>query len=498
LLALPGNVLSIGKKSNTGTPDNGQPLNVLLITADDLGYEAVDFLKGKVKGVMPNLDKLCSQSVSFRHGFMNAAICAPSRGIIATGRYGHNSGLFGFNKLSIKIQTLFGTFQKAGYLTGILGKVSHSTPDASFQWDFVHDIKELGGGRRDFIKQGLIGASAGLENQKIAVKESRLGIPLISGRDVIHGFVTTFPIPLAMSCMWDVDRIEKSARIAAEEASASGICWTYSPMVDICRDPRWGRIAEGSGEDPWLGAQMAKAYVRGYQGNDLSKENTIMACVKHFALYGAAEAGRDYNTVDMSRRKMLQDYLPPYKAAIDAGAGSVMSSFNLVDGIPATGNKWLITDLLRNNWGFDGFVVTDYTAINEMMNHGVGATLQDVSVLALKAGIDLDMVGQGYISTLGKSLDEGKVTMYEIDLACRRMLEAKYKLGLFKNPFQYYRPDKAKGIILSAENLAAARDIARRSIVLLKNSKNLLPLKTEGKIAVVSPGRFLLRLMQAT
>ena len=343
-----------------------------------------------------------------------------------------------------------------------------------------------GGGKPELIRAGLIGASHGLKNQEIAVRESRLGIPLIAGKDVIHGHTTTFPIPLAMSCMWDLERIEKHARIAAEESAVLGISWTYSPMVDICRDPRWGRIAEGAGEDTWYGSQVAKAYVRGYQGDDLSKNNTIMACVKHFALYGAAEAGRDYNTVDMSRWSMFQDYLPPYKAAFDEGAGSAMSSFNLVDGIPATGNKWLMNDLLREQWGFDGFVVTDYTAINEMIHHGMG-NLEEVSVMALKAGIDMDMVGQGFIGTLNKSLEEGKVTQEEIDQACRRVLEAKYKLGLFDNPFQYFDAEKAKEIVLSQKHLDAAHDIAKRSVVLLKNDNAILPLKKEGKIAVVGP-----------
>ena len=343
-----------------------------------------------------------------------------------------------------------------------------------------------GHGMEEYIKQGLIGAASGFENQRIAVEESRLGIPLIAGRDVIHGYTTTFPIPLAMSNSWDLELIEKSARIAAEEASVSGINWTYSPMVDICRDARWGRIAEGAGEDSWLGSQIGKAYVRGYQGKDLSKNNTIMACVKHFALYGASEAGRDYNTVDMSRLSMFQDYFPPYKAAFDEGAGSAMSSFNLVDGIPATGNKWLMTDLLRDQWGWNGFVVTDYTAINEMICHGMG-NLKEVSELALKAGIDMDMVGQGFIGTLGKSLEEGKVTQEEIDAACRRVLVAKYKLGLFERPFQYFDKEKAKKIVLSDKHLEIARDVAKRSIVLLKNDNEVLPLEKNGKIAVVGP-----------
>jgi len=320
----------------------------------------------------------------------------------------------------------------------------------------------------------------------IAVKESPHNIPLLFGMDIIHGYRTIFPIPLAISCLWDMNLVEKSARIAASEATANGIAWTYSPMVDIARDPRWGRIAEGSGEDPWLGSEIAKAMVRGYQGNDLSLENTMMACVKHFALYGAAEAGRDYNTVDMSKLSMYNDYLPPYKAAIAAGAGSIMTSFNVIDGVPATGNYWLLTELLRNQWGFKGFVVTDYTAINEMINHGIG-DLQSVSAFALKAGTDMDMVGEGFLTTLKTSMGEGKVTIKDIDLACRRVLEAKYKLGLFEDPYRYLNPQRAKSSLMTPENLRSARQIAAGSMVLLKNDKQILPLKKSGTIAVIGP-----------
>jgi beta-glucosidase len=322
--------------------------------------------------------------------------------------------------------------------------------------------------------------------QDIAVKESPNHIPILFGMDVIHGYRTIFPIPLAMSCMWNMSLTEKSARIAAQEATANGISWTYSPMVDIARDPRWGRIAEGAGEDPWLGSQIAAALVKGYQGNDLSMNNTMMACVKHFALYGAAEAGRDYNTVDMSRLSMYNDYLPPYIGAVEAGAGSVMTSFNVVDGIPSTGNHWLLTELLRNQWGFKGFVVTDYTATNEMINHGMG-NLQEVSALALKAGTDMDMVGEGFLTTLKKSLDEGKVTQREIDVACRRVLEAKYKLGLFDDPYRYLDETRAKTEVMTPENLKSAREIAEHSMVLLKNDKKILPLKKSGTIAVIGP-----------
>jgi beta-glucosidase len=280
--------------------------------------------------------------------------------------------------------------------------------------------------------------------------------------------------------------IERSARIAATEASADGINWTFSPMVDIARDPRWGRIAEGGGEDAYLGSQIAKAMVRGYQGTDLSKNNTIMACVKHYALYGAAEAGRDYNTTDMSHERMYNEYLPPYKAAVDAGAGSVMSSFNEVDGIPATANKWLLTDVLRKQWGFKGFVVTDYTGINEMVDHGIG-DLQTVSARALMAGVDMDMVGESILYYSEKSLKEGKVTLKQIDEACRRILEAKYKLGLFDDPYKYCDENRAKTEIFTAANRAEARSIAAQSFVLLKNKNNILPLKKNGTIAVIGP-----------
>ena len=322
--------------------------------------------------------------------------------------------------------------------------------------------------------------------QRIAVEGSRLKIPLLFGMDVIHGYETTFPIPLGLASSWDMELIKRSAQIAAQEATADGINWTFSPMVDIARDPRWGRVAEGSGEDAYLGSQIAKAMVYGYQGNDLSANNTMLACVKHFALYGAAEAGRDYNTVDMSKVKMYNDYLPPYKAAIDAGAGSVMASFNEIDGIPATGNKWLLTDLLRNQWQFPGFVVTDYTGINEMIAHGMG-DLQQVSKLALNAGVDMDMVGEGFSTTLTKSLKEGKVSYSDIDAATRRILEAKYRLGLFDDPYKYCDANRAKTEIFSNQHRTEARSIAAQSMVLMKNENNLLPLKASGTVAVIGP-----------
>jgi beta-glucosidase len=322
--------------------------------------------------------------------------------------------------------------------------------------------------------------------QKVAVEESRLKIPMIFGMDVIHGYQTVFPIPLGLACSWDMALVERSARVAANEASADGICWTFSPMVDIGRDPRWGRIAEGSGEDPYLGSQIAKAMVKGYQGDDLSKNNTIMACVKHYALYGAAEAGRDYNTTDMSHLRMFNEYLPPYKGAVDAGVGSVMASFNEVDGVPATANKWLQTDVLRKLWGFKGFVVTDYTGINEMVDHGIG-DLQTVAARALMAGIDMDMVGEGILTTTKKSIQEGKATLQQVDIACRRILEAKYKLGLFADPYRYCDSKRAATEIFTDANRLIARQTAAQSFVLLKNNNNVLPLKKSGTIALIGP-----------
>ncbi len=345
----------------------------------------------------------------------------------------------------------------------------------------------------DKIRKGMVGGLFGItgpdkvrQAQEIAVKSSRLHIPLLFGLDVIHGHKTVFPIPLGLSTSWDTALIKKSARIAATEASADGLDWAFSPMVDIARDARWGRISEGSGEDPYLGSLIAGAMVRGYQGTDLMKTDAVMACVKHFALYGAAEAGREYNTVDMSRIKMYQYYLPPYKAAIDAGAASIMTSFNEIDGIPATGNRWLLTDLLRDEWKFRGLVVSDYTSLSEMMAHGEG-DLETVSALALHAGLDMDMVAEGYLNTLKKALQEGKITEKEINQACQYVLEAKYKLGLFADPYRRMNTERAAKNIMSKENRMAAREIAAHSFVLLKNDQQLLPLKKTGSIALIGP-----------
>lgn len=320
--------------------------------------------------------------------------------------------------------------------------------------------------------------------QELAVNQSRLKIPIIFGMDVIHGYKTIFPIPLGLAATWDMNLIQKTARVAATEASADGLNWTFSPMVDISRDARWGRISEGSGEDTYLSTRIAKEMVIGYQGDDLSKNNTLMACVKHFALYGAAESGRDYNTTDMSLHRMYNEYLPPYKAALDAGAMSVMTSFNDINGVPASANQWLLTDLLRKDWNFNGLVVTDYTAVNELIDHGLG-DLQKVSELSLKAGVDMDMVGEGFLTTLKKSLDEGKVSEEEINRACRYVLEAKYRLGLFEDPFKYCDEDRAKKELLTPENLKLAREAAGKSFVLLKNANHTLPLKKQGTVAVI-------------
>lgn len=348
-------------------------------------------------------------------------------------------------------------------------------------------------GVEEGIKKGEIGGIFGVygtdyigKAQELAVKNSRLHIPLIFGLDVIHGHRTIFPIPLGMSATWDMGLIERSAKIAASEATGEGINWVFSPMVDIARDPRWGRISEGSGEDPYLGSMIAKAMVRGYQGTNMKNSDAVMACVKHFALYGGAEAGREYNTVDMSLIKMYQDYLPPYKAAADAGAGSFMSSFNTINGVPATANQWLLTDVLRKQWGFKGFVVSDYTAVNELSAHGLG-DLQQVSALALKAGLDMDMVGEGFLKTLKKSLKEKKVTQQEIDQACRRVLEAKYKLGLFDNPYKSINSEVEAKTELTDANRVAAREVAEHSFVLLKNKGQQLPLKKSGTIALIGP-----------
>jgi beta-glucosidase len=401
--------------------------------------------------------------------------------------------LLSFLSLAALAQT--GDAKMNTFITTLMGKMTLDEKIGQLNLPAAGDITTGQAGNSDVAKKIAAGQVGGLFNiksvakikevQRLAVENSRLKIPLIFGMDVIHGYETEFPIPLGLSCSWDMGEVERSARIAATEASADGICWTFSPMVDICRDPRWGRIAEGAGEDPYLGSQIARAMVKGYQG-DLSGNNDIMACVKHFALYGAAEAGRDYNTTDMSPVRMFNEYLPPYKAAVDAGVGSVMSSFNEINGIPATANRWLLTDVLRHRWGFGGFVVSDYTSVGEMTAHGLG-DLQTVSALALKAGLDMDMVSEGFLTTLKKSLREGKVTQAEIDFACRKVLEAKYKLGLFRDPYKYCNEQRAATEIFTAANRAEARHIAADCFVLLKDQNDVLPLKKSGTIALIGP-----------
>ena len=351
--------------------------------------------------------------------------------------------------------------------------------------------KEMDSPLAQLTREGKLGAVLSLRDpvkikalQQIAVKKSRLGIPLLFGYDVIHGFQTVLPIPLAQACSWDTTAIRLGAEMSAREATSQGIDWVYSPMVDIALDPRWGRIAEGSGEDPFLGSCIAKVMVEGLQGH-YGPENA-MACLKHYALYGAVEAGRDYNTVDMSHVRMYNQYFPPYEAAVRAGVGSVMSSFNLVDGIPATANPWLINDVLRRQWGFDGFLVTDYGSIGEMVIHGMG-DLAACSAAALQAGTDMDMCANGYSAHLKQLVEQGKVSEAEVDQACRRVLEAKYKLGLFKDPYRFLNAKRAKTALYTSEHRALARELAAKTFVLLKNDGNTLPLKRQGTIALIGP-----------
>lgn len=339
------------------------------------------------------------------------------------------------------------------------------------------------------VRAGAVGSLFGRHDrdelmawQKMAVEESRLGIPLLFGADIIHGYRTTFPVPLAMAATWDPEMIELSARISAREASSDGICWLYNPMVDVCRDGRWGRCVEGAGEDPYVASVYAQSMVEGIQG-DLKGDDEVLACVKHFALYGASEAGRDYRETDMSLARMYNEYFPPYKAAVDAGVGSVMTSFNDVNGIPATGNRWLMTEVLRNQWGFDGFVVSDYNAVGEMVRHGIGDK-RTVSELALTAGVDSDMMTEGYVNELITSVKEGKVSMKIIDQACRRVLEAKERLGLLDDPYKYLKCETPR--VYTEENRKVAREAASESFVLLKNN-GVLPLQNKTKVALVGP-----------
>jgi len=348
---------------------------------------------------------------------------------------------------------------------------------------------------KTLIKEGKVGAIFNAytvdyvrELQRMAVEESRLKIPLIFGYDVIHGHRTIFTIPLGQAASWDMEAIQESERIASLEATAEGLNWTFTPMVDIARDPRWGRVAEGAGEDTWLGCRIAEARVKGFQGNDLKDVTTMLACVKHFAAYGAAQAGRDYHTVDISEVSLFEWYLPPYQAAIDAGVASVMTSFNEIAGVPSTGNPWLLRDLLRDDWGFKGFVVTDYTSINEMVNHGVADNNKDAAALALNSGADMDMQGSTYLDYLEELLEEKKVSMHEIDQAVRWILEAKEKLGLFDDPYKYCNKEREEKEIMTEESLTFARELVAKSCVLLKNDKGTLPIPPSVKsIAIIGP-----------
>jgi len=362
---------------------------------------------------------------------------------------------------------------------------------AQYRWNWRDEaIQEQ---YRQFIREGRVGSFLGIsgvertrELQRLAVEESRLKIPLLFAEDVIHGWRTTFPVPLAEAGSWDPEAVERSARIAAIEASAMGLHWTFAPMVDIARDPRWGRIVEGSGEDPYLGSAMAAARVRGFsRGDDLSAPNTLLVCAKHFAAYGGAEGGRDYNTVDLSERTLREIYLEPFRAAVEAGAGSIMSAFNEVNGVPMAANGWIINDILRGEWGFAGLVVSDYTAVAELQPHGVAANRAEAGVLALAAGVDIDMVSGIYGNDLPEMARQGKLNEALVDQAVRRVLEAKYRLGLFDDPYRYHDAEREKTSQLTPGNLAAAREMARKSMVLLKNEKEILPLSKNLKTLAV-------------
>lgn len=370
-----------------------------------------------------------------------------------------------------------------------IGQLSLLTSD----WDSTGPTMRQG--YQDDIRSGRIGsifnaftAKYTRELQQLAVENTRLKIPLLFGYDVIHGHRTIFPISLGEAASWDLHTIEKAARVSAIEASAEGIHWTFAPMVDVARDPRWGRISEGAGEDVYLGSRIATARIRGYQGDDLKRTDTVLATAKHFAAYGAAQAGRDYHTVDISERTLRDVYLPPFKAAVDAGAATFMTSFNEYDGVPASGSHYLLTEVLREKWGFKGFVVTDYTSINEMVAHGYSADLKQAGEQAINAGVDMDLQGAVFMDHLAKSVAEGKVDMARVDQAVKSILEMKYRLGLFEDPYRYSDEAREKATIYKPAFLEAARDMARRSIVLLKNKDNSLPLTASARsVAVIGP-----------
>lgn len=406
--------------------------------------------------------------------------------------YGQNTGDKGINPVDkTRIDNLLKTMtieEKAGQLTLFMSG-----------WDVTGP--KLDNNYKGLIKEGKVGALFNVytvdyvrELQKMAMEETRLKIPLIFGYDVIHGHRTIFPIPLGQACSWDMAAIEQSERIAAQEATAEGLNWTFAPMVDVARDPRWGRVAEGAGEDTWLGSEIAAARVRGFQGKDYKAGNTLMACAKHFAAYGAPQGGRDYGTVDMSQLSLYEWYLPPYKACVDAGVGSFMTSFNEIAGVPSTANKWLMTDLLRKDWGFGGFVVTDYTSINEMVNHGNTENTKDAARQAINAGVDMDMQGSTYLDFLPELMKEKKVSMATIDNAVRLVLEAKVKLGLFEDPYRYCNKTRQEQEVMTPDQLAFARKMVAVSCVLLKNPKQVLPIPENVKSIAVIVNRIFFRL----
>lgn len=407
----------------------------------------------------------------------------------ATARAGADVDSTGWTKPDPAMDKFIAELMAKMTLEEKIGQLSLLTSD----WDSTGPTMRQG--YQEDIRKGRIGsifnaftAKYTRDLQRVAVEETRLKIPLLFGYDVIHGHRTIFPISLGEAASWDLKAIEKAARISATEASAEGIHWTFAPMVDVARDPRWGRISEGSGEDVYLGSRIAEARVRGFQGNDLKAVDTVLATAKHFAAYGAAQAGRDYGTVDISERTLRDVYLPPFKAAADAGAATFMTSFNEVDGIPASGNHYLLTDVLRDKWGFKGFVVTDYTSINEMVAHGYSKDLQQAGEQAINAGVDMDLQGAVFMEHLARSVAEGKVDVARVDAAVKAILEMKYRLGLFEDPYRYSDEAREKATIYRPDFLEAARDVARKSMVLLKNANNALPLAASAKsIAVIGP-----------
>ena len=346
----------------------------------------------------------------------------------------------------------------------------------------------------NYLKQGQVGAIFNATDadfirklQKSAVEETRLGIPLLFGYDVIHGYKTIFPIPLAESCSWDLKLLEKTAKVASKEASSIGLNWTFAPMIDVSRDPRWGRVAEGNGEDTYLASKITTARVKGIQGDDLADPQTLLSCAKHFAAYGAPQAGRDYHTVDMSEITLRNVYLPPFKSAVQAGAATFMTAFNELNGVPATANPFLLDQILRKEWGFDGFVVTDYTSVNEMIHHGNVNTLQEAGEEAIESGVDMDMQGGVFRQFLAKSVKSGKVDETRITEAARSVLRMKYLLGLFDDPYRYLDAQNASDVLLHPSHLELARTSAAKSMVLLKNKQNILPLRSSQKVALIGP-----------